>query len=181
MRLRGLIASAFLLGIASHEMRAQASDRVGLTRIPYTAYLGLNPLIIPFDLGAAEFEVGVAQGTTIGANVSYVDFDDDRFTSADFKVRYYPGEVVLRGFSVGFTAGYLRYSVAQQDSADRALLDGPTIGIVTDYNWLLGGNKRFLIGTGLGAKRVLAGKEERDRVELSRAYVTARFIVGLAF
>jgi hypothetical protein len=91
------------------------------------------------------------------------------------------GEVVLRGFSVGFTAGYLRYSVARVESVNRAVLDGPAIGIVTDYNWLLGGTQRFLVGTGLGAKRVLASKAERDEVQLRRAYVTVRFIVGLAF
>jgi hypothetical protein len=158
-----------------------AQSQAGLVRIPYTSYIGLNPLIVPFDLGAGEFEVGVMQGTTIGGSVSYLDFDEDRFTSADLKVRYYPGEVVLRGFSVGFTAGYLRYSVARADSVDRAVLDGPTIGIETDYNWLLGGTRRFLVGTGLGAKRVLTSREERDRVQLNRTYVTARFIVGLAF
>jgi hypothetical protein len=158
-----------------------AQSTAGSVRIPYTSYIGLNPLIVPFDLGAGEFEVGVVQGTTIGGSVSYLDFDDDRFTSADLKVRYYPGEVVLRGFSVGFTAGYLRYSVARADSIDRAVLDGPTVGIITDYNWLLGGSKRFLVGTGLGAKRVLSSKNEREQVDLKRAYVTVRFIVGLAF
>ncbi len=167
------------MGFMSAPMAAQS--QAGLVRIPYTSYIGLNPLIIPFDLGAGEFEVGVAQGTTVGGSVSYLDYDDERFTSADLKVRYYPGEVVLRGFSLGFTAGYLRYSVARTDSIDRAVLDGPTIGLVTDYNWLLGGTKRFLIGTGIGAKRVLVSKSERDEVDLNRTYVTARFIVGLAF
>jgi hypothetical protein len=169
------------VGFVGASSSAQSTENAGLVRIKNTSYLALNPLIIPFDLGSAEFETGVAQGTTIGGVVSYLDVDDDRFTSADFKVRYYPGEVVLRGFSVGFTAGYLRYSVARADSTERATLDGPTIGIVTDFNWLLGGNKRFLVGTGLGAKRVLSSKDERQKVDLNRAYVTARFVVGLAF
>src|SRR4051812_9745354 len=88
-----------VLCLARETLRAQSIDRPGLVRIPYTSYIGLNPLIIPFDMGAGEFETGIAQGTTIGANVSYLDVDDDRFTSADLKIRYYPGEVVLRGFS----------------------------------------------------------------------------------
>jgi hypothetical protein len=175
MRPRCLAFGLLSLGFMSAPVAAQS------VRIPYTAYVGLNPLVIPFDLGAGEFEVGVAQGTTIGGSVAYLDYDEKRYTSADLKVRYYPGEVVLRGFSVGFTAGYLRYSVARADSIDRAVLDGPTIGIATDYNFLLGGTKRFLIGTGLGAKRVLVSKSERDEVDLNRTYVTARFIVGLAF
>jgi hypothetical protein len=181
MRLRRLTLGLMFVGVASAAASAQTNDPAGRVRIGNTAYLGLNPLIVPFDLGSAEFEVGVAQGTTIGGVVSYLDVDDDRFTAADFKIRYYPSEIVLRGFSVGFTAGYLRYSVERGDSTGRATLDGPTIGIITDYNWLLGGNKRFLVGTGLGAKRVLSSKEDRKRVDLNRAYVTARFIVGLAF
>lgn len=181
MRLRSLIAAVVMVGVVSAPLSAQTADHASRVRIPYTSYFALNPLIIPFDLGSAEVETGVAQGVTVGGGVSYLDFDEDRFTSADLKVRYYPGEVVLRGFSVGFTAGYLRYSVEQGDPTGRAVLDGPTIGIVTDYNWLLGGNKRFLVGTGLGAKRVLSSKEERDKVQLNRAYVTARFVVGLAF
>ena len=179
MRLRCLAVAAVLIGVSTAPLTAQSQAK--LVRIPYTSYVGLNPLIVPFDLGAGEFEVGVAQGTTLGGSVSYLDYGDDRFTSADVKVRYYPGEVVLRGFSVGFTAGYLRYSVARADPIGRAVLDGPAIGIATDYNWLLGGTKRFLVGTGLGAKRVLASKAERDEVKLKRAYVTVRFIVGLAF
>jgi hypothetical protein len=184
MRLRCLTAGLMLIGFVSASSAAQSTENAGLVRIKNTSYIALNPLIVPFDLGSAEFETGVAQGTTVGAGVSYIDVDDQRYTSADFKVRYYPGEVVLRGFSVGFTAGYLRYSVARAnfpDSTDRATLDAPTIGIVTDFNWLLGGNKRFLVGTGLGAKRVLSSKDERQKVDLNRAYVTARFVVGLAF
>jgi hypothetical protein len=53
--------------------------------------------------------------------------------------------------------------------------------VITDYNWMLGTERRFIVGTGLGAKRILASREARDRVDISRAYVTARFIVGLAF
>jgi hypothetical protein len=50
-----------------------------------------------------------------------------------------------------------------------------------DYNWTQGPSQRFVIGTGVGAKRVLASAEERDKVGLDRAYVTARFVIGLLF
>jgi hypothetical protein len=46
---------------------------------------------------------------------------------------------------------------------------------------MLGVNRRFLVGTGLGAKRVLAGEGERNRVGLGRAYGTVRFVIGYAF
>jgi hypothetical protein len=39
----------------------------------------------------------------------------------------------------------------------------------------------FGVGTGVGAKRILASRERREPLDLDRAYVTARFVVGLLF
>ena len=151
--------------------------------IPYTTYIGINPMGIPFDVGSVELESGVAQGITIGGLASITAVDNDRYVSFDFKTRYYPSEVVLRGFSLGLSVGSLRYSTTR-DSANlttREILTAPTIGVLTDYNWMLGTSHRFLVGTGVGAKRILAAKSDRNRVGLDQAYLTARFVVGLAF
>jgi hypothetical protein len=170
------------IGVAA---QAQSTSRAGLVPIPYRTYIGLNPTIVPLNLGSVEIESGIAQGMTIGGALSYTEFDDHRWTSADAKFRYYPSEVVLRGFSLGLTAGFLHYStpVLRGDPGPqtREKLDAPTIGFELDHNLLLGGNKRFLIGTGVGAKRLLASREDRERVHRRPAYVTGRFIVGLAF
>jgi hypothetical protein len=109
--------------------------------------------------------------------------DDDRWLTFDAKVRYYPGEVVLRGFSLGLSVGSLRYSTLRDSIGVpfRQVLSAPTVGVIADYNWMLGTERRFVVGTGLGAKRILASQDERDRVGIDRAYLTARFIVGLAF
>ena len=112
---------------------------------------------------------------------SYTNVDRDRFTSFDFNLRYYPGEVVLRGFSIGLSGGYLRYSSRGGPADARVSMDAPTLGVVADYNWMLGVNRRFLVGTGLGAKRVLAGESERDLVGIGRADMTGRFVIGYAF
>jgi len=99
--------------------------------------------------------------------------------------RYYPGEIVLKGFSLGLSGGYLKYSnfvcCSVNGSSDRASLSAPTVGLALDYNWMLGGAQRFIVGTGIGAKRVLTSQSERDRVGIDRAYGTARFVVGIAF
>lgn len=153
-----------------------------LVPIPYESYVGINPLGIPFDIFAIEGETGVAQGITVGGVASYTDFRHDRYTSFDFKARYYPGEVVLRDFSAGASLGYLNYSTpdnAVPGTRDR--LSAPTLGLIADYNWMLGTEPRFLVGTGVGVKRVLANSEARQRVGLDRALLTARFTVGLAF
>jgi hypothetical protein len=191
MRMRGLIAGLAALVVAQ-TVSAQAPAPSTLIPIPYRSYVGLNPLGIPFDIFSIEGETGVAQGITLGGVGSYIDVDHDRYTSFDFKFRYYPGEVVLRGFSLGATLGYLSYSTTDGNSnvvifqggstsTGRSTLNSPTIGIIADYNWMLGSERRFLVGTGVGAKRVLASADERARVNLDRAFLTARFTVGLAF
>jgi hypothetical protein len=159
---------------------AEAQESEG-ARVPirYRSYISINPLGIPFDLFSAEVETGIAQGMTLGASASHIEVADERYSSADFKFRYYPSEVVLRGISVGASVGMLRYSDIFADV--RQSLDAPTFGVILDYNWMLGAQRRFVVGTGVGAKRILASSEERMRVELDRAQFTGRFTIGIAF
>ena len=181
MRKRGwlvVLAAVTLAGSAS----AQGNSGAGAPRvpIPYRTYISINPLGIPFDLFSAEVESGIAQGMTLGGSASHINVGEERYSSVDFKFRYYPGEIVLRGFSIGASAGFLRYSDVDISNV-RQSLDTPTFGVILDYNWMLGAQRRFLIGTGVGAKRILAGTDERERVNLDRAQFTGRFTVGIAF
>jgi hypothetical protein len=178
MRVRSLLTVVAVVGIARSAV-AQGNPRPGLVPIPYRTYISFNPLGIPFDIFSVEVESGIAQGMTIGGSGSHIDLGDERFSTAEFKFRYYPGEVVLRGFSLGASAGMLRYSDIRNDV--RETLDTPTIGVILDYNWMLGAQHRFVVGTGIGAKRVLASSEERGRVGLDRAVLSGRFTVGIAF
>ena len=86
---------------------------------------------------------------------------------------------MLRGFAVGATAGVTRYSNVVDTV--RQSLSAPTVGILLDYNWLLGRSERFLVGTGIGAKRVLASSSERKRADVDYATITTRLILGFAF
>jgi hypothetical protein len=180
MSFRAFVASGLVL-LCAPGLRAQSS----LVPIPNLTYIGINPLGIPFDIGSIELESAVAAGVTLGGLASFTDFEDNRFTSFDFKVRYYPGDIVLKGFSAGLSIGYLRYSNITTDdftgATTRETLSAPTIGVLADYNWMLGRSQRFLVGTGIGAKRILASSADRDRVDIPRAYPTVRFIVGFAF
>jgi hypothetical protein len=174
--------------IVATSARAQETEAA---RVPirYRTYISINPLGIPFDLFSAEVESGIAQGMTLGASASHIDVGDERYSSADFKFRYYPSEVVLRGISVGASVGVLRYSDIRspQFPGDvtveevRESLDTPTFGVILDYNWMLGAQHRFVVGTGVGAKRILASSEDRERVGLDRAQFTGRFTIGIAF
>ena len=195
---RRLLAAALTAVLSSAAiapvLEAQAVP-TGATPITYyRGVVGLNPLGIPFDIFSVEAEGAVAPGITVGGAASYFGpgDDDDRFTSGDFKVRYYPGETALDGFSVGLGLGVTRrtgydYSepcVQQPDGIcrfPRNNASGPTLSIITDYNFLLGPRRRFFVGTGVGAKRWLVSQDVRESVDAERAWVFARFLLGMAF
>jgi hypothetical protein len=146
--------------------------------------LSINPLGIPFEYLAVEYEGRVNPAFTLGANVTYFGPDDNSYTSFEIKGRLYPNERALRGFSIGLTAGYA--NLEEDDCGDTPYPDcsssdnGPTVGVIIDYNWLLGKTDRFYIGLGTGAKRVL-GVDSDDFDDLPVAYPTIRFQVGYAF
>lgn len=156
------------------------------------AYMGLasiNPLGIPFNVFSAEIEGAIAQGFSIAGNGSYTDIgkNEPRWTSFEVKGRYYPQEVALSGFSVGLGLGVLKFSDMvygyegrPADQPVRVAHTTPTISIGADYNWLLGAERRFLVGGGVGAKRVL-NRGDVANLDVPRAYPTARFTVGIAF
>ena len=176
---RRLLGGAFLLVCAWLPAGAQGSR----IPIPYRTYIAVNPLGIPFNIASAEVESAVASGITLGGAVSYTSLSHDRYTTFDAKLRYYPSEVVLQGLSIGASVGHSRFStlVGSPTGDVRSGLDYNTIGLLVDYNFLLGARKRFVLGTGVGAKRILGNSDERDRLGLSNPLLTVRFVVGLAF
>jgi hypothetical protein len=184
MRLvRRLLIPMVALGIVAQRGDAQGTATAPV-RIPSQTYIAINPIGVVGDIGTIELETGVVQGVTLGGVASYLDVDDVRFTTFDFKVRYYPAEVVLRDWSIGATIGFTRVSnlVDQpMGGQTRESLSAPTIGLIVDKNWLTGRGEHFLIGTGVGAKRLLVNKTDRDRVDIGRAVFTARLMLGYAF
>jgi hypothetical protein len=176
---------------------APAQGRGPYDPVPYRGMIGLNPLGIPFDVFSIEVEGVVAPGVTIGAAGSYNAFGGDvgpggrdpRFGSGDVKVRYYPSEIPFRGFAVGLGVGVTNYSSRVDVSSplpggptdERVSISAPTISIETDYNYLLGARQRFLVGTGVGAKRYLASESARERANAARAWAYVRFVLGMAF
>ena len=177
-----LALAATMAGTARAQEPGAVPVRQGtLIPIPYRTYIAFNPSLVVFDFGSIEMENAVAPGVTLGGVGSYTLVNHNRYTSGDFNIRYYPGEVVLRGLSFGLSGGLLRYSARDTLTGATVAIHAPTIGVLGDYNWLIGPTHRFLVGTGIGGKRVLASTQERQKVRLDRAYVTARFVVGYAF
>lgn len=181
------------LTLAAAPVAAQNSPQMSpAAAIPeWRSFFGANPLGIPFDIVSAEFETTVAPAATVGLVGSYNDIDDRRFSTIDARVKYYPAEIAMRGFSVGLSTGWTKF-VAGPDCnsidpmtgeciGSRPTLNAGTLGVLVDYNWTQGPSQRFVVGTGVGAKRILASRDDRQRLGLDRAYVTARFVIGLLF
>jgi hypothetical protein len=192
MRLRTplALAAASLLGAAVHARPLAAQSAPDVRR----QAIAVNLLGIPFGWVTGEYERAVGAGATLGVGGSYIQpgDEDDNLSSIDAKLRYYPSERGLRGFSVGLTAGYVRieeqgvtFAPGGAISSHSRVTDGPTIGVTADYNWLIGTRRRVLVGLGAGGKRIFAGKQNDDGFDFDlsdlRAYPTLRFVVGLAF
>jgi hypothetical protein len=174
---------------------AGAQDRLPVYPIPYRALVALNPLGIPFEIFSIEAEGVVLPGVSLGGSASHTAFSNDegdgegdpRFSSGDIKVRYYPGEVALNGFAIGLGLGVTSYSELRNVGTptvpvlERQTLTAPTLSVLADYNFLLGARQRFVVGTGIGAKRLLASEEDRRRADAPRAYAFVRFVLGIAF
>lgn len=147
-------------------------------RVNNTA-ISINPLGLPFEWFSAELEQKASRMVSVGASFSYFGLIDDvSYLSVDGKVRLYPNEEALRGFSIGISMGLARVSEDYSDQSDRSE-SAPTVGVVADYNWMLGRTKRFLVGAGVGAKRILGDSDDFN--DASFTYPTLRFQVGMLF
>ncbi|MCC6931369.1 MAG: hypothetical protein IT359_20445 [Gemmatimonadaceae bacterium] len=141
--------------------------------------LSINPLGLPFKLVAVEAEQKVSNIVTLGGAFSYISaFDDASYTSFDAKLRIYPNEEAFKGFAIGVSAGIARVGEDFTDGTDHSDT-APAVGVIADYNWILGKSKRVLVGTGVGAKRIFANDDDYQNANF--AYPTFRFQVGMIF
>jgi hypothetical protein len=150
---------------------------------PKSTVISVQPLTAMFNVYAAEVEHAIAPTWTIGLGESYWNHDDSyslRYLSGDLKVKYYPEATPFRGFSFGGQAGYT--SIVEDDTfsgSNRTRINGPTLGVALDYNWLLGPPQSFYVGLGLGAKKIFAKGDGTGHATVS--YPTARVSIGIAF
>jgi hypothetical protein len=159
---------------------------------PYRQAVAVNALAIPFGWFSAEYEVALpSPGFALGVGGSWLTTGDDRNAWLEGKALYYPGERPFRGFSVGLTGGF--HSARNRGECDRIgncrvpeelrpfrTETAPTLGVVVNYDWLIGRQERFRIGLGVGAKRTLRDVGNTTGV-LEQVYPDGRFVLGVAF
>ncbi|HKN68559.1 MAG TPA: DUF3575 domain-containing protein [Gemmatimonadaceae bacterium] len=147
------------------------------------AVISIQPINAMLTVYAAEAELAMSRSTTIGLGGTYwspgVTDGDFNYASADLKVRYYPEGRAFQGFSFGGSVGVTHLSATDNNSGAGSA-SGPSIGVMLDYNWLLGAQKAFYVGLGLGAKTLfISDKSVADEATLH--YPTMRLSVGWAF
>ena len=186
MNARIAMAALALAAIAS-TARAQARP----TASPgYASMVALDPLGIPLAIASFEYAGDAGNGAALGANFSYTapgGTHDARWTTLEGQARYYPNERAFDGFSIGLTAGMTGYSKGVQVNTpngttwDRQSVNLASIGVIADYDFLLGTSQRFLVGSGVGAKRLIGNTGRLKQLGGNVAYPTARFVIGLLF
>lgn len=170
------MASALaLLALAASEATAQDGVR--------RSVLSLNPLGIPFEYISGEYEHMVSGLVSYGLQGSFLSVNRGSYASVEAKIRAYPNEEWPKGFSIGLAAGVTRlsedrtnYETNREETESETL---PTMAVIVDYNWILGKAQRVIVGTGVGAKRLIGASS--DFIDLNTAYPTARFQIGIRF
>lgn len=157
---------------------ASAQERAGKA-----AVISIQPISAMLTIYAGEAELAMSRSATIGVGGTYWSPDvidgDFNYLSGDIKVRYYPEGRAFQGFSFGGSVGVTHLS-ANANGSGSGSASGPSIGVMLDYNWLLGAEKAFYIGLGLGAKTLfISDKSVADQATLH--YPTMRLSVGWAF
>jgi hypothetical protein len=150
--------------------------------------LSVNPLGIPFLLLTGEYERAASDRFSIGVAGNYYggwSSSNDDWLSTDLKLRFYPNEEVLRGFSIGLAGGLMRRSGVRTVSCsstgciDESISDFyPAVAVIADYNAYLGRRRDFLVGLGFGAKRALGN--DNDFFDIT-VIPSVRFQLGLRF
>ena len=145
--------------------------------------LSIQPLNAVFSVFSGEYEraAGKSASWAIGGNYwGAGDSNDDvDYTSAEFKLRYYPNGVALEGFSFGGAVGFASVT-GRNSSGGNESVGGPSIGVLLEYQWLMGVKKNFTVALGAGAKALNISKGDIQQ-SVTAKYPTLRISVGLAF
>ena len=155
-------------------------------------FISTNPFLPLFGYFSAEYEQRLKDNVAFAVSGSHTEFDAT-YTHLDGKVRLYPNDKALEGFSLASSLGIAWVKRDECDSFidfDCVPSDGgapvkrtfttPTFAIELNYQWLLGRTKSTAITVGFGAKRYLGGND-RDYSGIERVLPTGRLSIGYGF
>ena len=206
MRLFSSVAGLTLITAGAVQAQAVTPKRVPPSA--RTVAVTLNPFALFAEYIAGDVEKRIAPAWTIGAGGTINTIEDfNNYRALEAKVRYYPSEKALQGFSVAGTVGFATgkgddcsngcYYTFDRGSGGGASGGTPfipgdgfsdtrrrvtraTIGTELSYQWILGPRSRFVTVVGLGAKRFLGEEGAFGPLDVP-LLPTARINIGIAF
>jgi hypothetical protein len=181
-----VVAAACVLA-STAQAQAATPAKADSAKVRRTA-ITLNPFALFATYFAGDIETVMTPRVTIGVGGSYTGIKDyNEYFALEAKIRYYPQEKALQGFSVAGTVGM---SSARDDlvvydgfggvTYNPARTTRPTLGTELSYQWILGPSRRFVSVAGIGVKRLLGKEGNVDPVNIP-ILPTARINIGIAF
>jgi hypothetical protein len=146
--------------------------------------LSIQPLSAVFGVFAGEYERAAGKAVTWGIGATYwgdsfSGGNDATYTSAEFKLRAYPAGVALTGFSVGGALGVASVRGTDNNGSTESV-GGASIGVLLEYQWLMGAGKEWAFALGAGAKALIID-DKSTTFSYTAKYPTMRISVGYAF
>jgi hypothetical protein len=162
----------------------QAQQRVRVDPDSRKSVVTLNPFAVFAEYLTGDVEVKVAPAVTLGGGGSVGGNEFDGYRALEAKVRYYPGEKALQGFSIagtiGMSSGEDEEFNPNTGNFTKRRLTRPTIGTELSYQWFIGPSSRFVVVTGAGLKRLLGNGNNSDLLD-TEILPTFRANIGFAF
>jgi len=153
---------------------AQATPPNGSATLPHTNVISANPFLLLWEWANAEYEHKVSPSGTVGVGGSWISSDggDEDYIGINGFYRYYPQGTPFIGFYVGARGGF--HQISDDNGESHAFGLGFDIG----YSWLLGAERKFYIGLGIGATRLFGGDLEDNWVPVPSLRLVN---IGIAF
>jgi hypothetical protein len=173
--------SILILAAVAVPFAAAAAQSVGT---PHNV-LSIQPINAVFTAYSAEYEHQLTAASTFGVGGTFFNVGDDidevTYKSADVKLRYYPNGTALMGFSFGGSAGYSSISGTDANDGSDISVSGPSLGVLLEYQWLMGVQRNVSVALGAGAKAVFVKDADFTSDSFVTRYPTVRVSIGYAF
>lgn len=193
-RITSLAVAATLLAVPCLGAQAVApgAGQAATPKPERRTVVTMNPFAIVALYLTGDIETKVAPALTIGVGGSVAGGSDsdaggedfNAYRALDAKLRYYPSERALYGFSVAATVGLVSGRAEVYDGSFEPTLGErvtrATFGTDLSYQWLLGPKDRFATVLGFGFKRLLGNDQSTNALDFT-FLPTARVNIGFAF
>lgn len=158
--------------------------------------VSINPFLPLAGYFQGEFEGRIKDNLALAVSGAHIRLDD-LYTSADFKLRFYPSGRALEGFGLSMGLGFGRVEnddffedcpstrpnpLPTCQTTRGQSTTGASASVEGQYQWLLGKSRNTAVTVGAGAKRFYIDDATPSGFDLYQEFVpTLRLTIGYAF